>query len=57
MTAVTIIAQMEVLCGRVKTMRDKFRATKMRPTKSQIEAFCSFASKITEAATELSEVI
>lgn len=29
----------------------------MRPTKSQIKAFCSFASKITKAATELSKII
>jgi hypothetical protein len=48
---------MEVLCGRIKTIRDKFQATKIRPIKSQIKVFYSFASKITKAVIDLSKVI
>ena len=53
----TLSAQLDGLCGRVEAVRDKFQSTKARPIKGEEAAFRSFASRITQAAAELSEAI
>ncbi|KAH8727460.1 hypothetical protein GQ44DRAFT_704430 [Phaeosphaeriaceae sp. PMI808] len=53
----TFSAQLDKLCGQVEAVRNKFQSTKARPVKGEEEAFRSFASRITQAAAELSEAI
>lgn len=53
----TLSSQLDVLCRRVEAVRDKFQSTKVRPVKGEEEAFRSFASRITQAAAELSKAI
>lgn len=57
MSVSTFATQLEALCRRINTTRNKLQAAKIRSTKSKIRVLQALAKKITQAATELSESI